>query len=181
LYLAQLKGVTVDAVVLDKAADYTVASLRANPAGTVSGAGGGIGMGTGAGVGAGVGGGIGVASAAAAGVPLYQNAQALEQLSRTEADRQKNAKEIAAIQSQLSNQRFVEGFGSIGGEEFFSYLNISDSLKRTGGAEWKDWHATTTKKILDLQNNDGTWAGHHCITGRVAVTSAAILNLTVEP
>jgi len=31
-----------------------------------------------------------------------------------------------------------------------------------------------------MQNEDGTWAGHHCITGRVAVTSAAILNLMVD-
>jgi hypothetical protein len=31
-----------------------------------------------------------------------------------------------------------------------------------------------------LQNDDGTWAGHHCITGRVAVTSAAILTLAVD-
>jgi hypothetical protein len=32
---------------------------------------------------------------------------------------------------------FVAGFGSIGGEEFFSYLNISDSLHRTGGPDWE--------------------------------------------
>ena len=31
-----------------------------------------------------------------------------------------------------------------------------------------------------MQNEDGTWAGHHCITGRVAVTSAAILMLAVD-
>ena len=87
---------------------------------------------------------------------------------------------IAAINGRLSDAKFVEGFGSIGGEEFFSYLNISDSLKRTGGEAWKKWHSHITQKILKLQNNDGTWAGHHCITGRVAVTAAAILNLTVD-
>jgi len=114
---------------------------------------------------------------ASAGVPLYQSAQALELLSRTEKDRKKNAKQIATINAQLSDAKFVNGFGSIGGEEFFSYLNIGDSLSRTGGDEWKKWHSDITKKILDLQNSDGTWAGHHCITGRVAVTSAAILNL----
>ena len=118
------------------------------------------------------------ASADAAGVPLYQSAQALEQLSRTEADRKKNAKEIKQIQAQLTDARFIEGFGSIGGEEFFSYLNISDGMKRAGGEEWKNWHSQITQKIVSLQNADGTWAGHHCITGRVAVTSAAILNLT---
>ncbi len=92
--------------------------------------------------------------------------------------RTKNAKEISAINGKLSDSRFVEGYGSIGGEEFFSYLNISDGLKRSGGKEWSEWNSNITTKILKLQNSDGTWAGHHCITGRVAVTSAAILNLT---
>jgi hypothetical protein len=35
-------------------------------------------------------------------------------------------------------------------------------------------------KILNLQNADGTWSGQHCITGRVAVTSAAILILLAD-
>ena len=135
-----------------------------------------------AGTDAGVAGGVlrGAATADAAGVPLYQSAQALEQLSRTEVDRKKNAKQIAQIQAQLTDTKFVEGFGSIGGEEFFSYLNISDGMKRAGGEEWKKWHSQITQKILSLQNADGTWAGHHCITGRVAVTGAAILNLMVD-
>ena len=109
---------------------------------------------------------------------MYQDAQALEQLSRTPESRRKNAEEISAIGRKLSDSKFVEGYGSIGGEEFFSYLNIGDGLKRSGGKEWREWHAKITEKILKLQNNDGTWAGHHCITGRCAVTSAAILNLT---
>ena len=119
-------------------------------------------------------------SAASAGVPLYKRAQELEQLSRTEKDRQTNADKIQAIRGQLSDARFVTGFGSIGGEEFFSYLNIGDSLHRTGGPEWEKWNAGMKDKILKMQNEDGTWAGHHCITGRVAVTSAAILLLTAN-
>jgi hypothetical protein len=116
-------------------------------------------------------------SAASAGVSLYKRAQELEQLSRTPEDRKKNADQIKTIQAQLSDPRFVTGFGSIGGEEFFSYLNISDSLHRAGGPEWVRWNRDMTAKILTMQNEDGTWAGHHCITGRVAVTSAAILML----
>jgi hypothetical protein len=85
-----------------------------------------------------------------------------------------------SIKAQLKDARFVEGFGSVGGEEFFSYLNVSDSLQRSGAAQWKEWHAQMAQKILNLQNSDGTWAGHHCITGRVAVTSAAILNLKFD-
>ena len=117
---------------------------------------------------------------AAAGGSLYQNAQALEQLSRTEKDRVRNAPQIQAITGQLADATFVNGFGSIGGEEFFSYLNISDSLHRTGGAEWNNWNNRIKTQLIRLQNEDGAWAGHHCITGRVAVTSAAIMTLRAE-
>jgi hypothetical protein len=173
LFEARNRGVAVDAAVLKRAETYTVSALSAAPP-----------------PGARVGGGVvsagrridasPAAPAEAAGVPLYQSAQALEQLSRTAADRVQNAKQISAIQGQLTNAAFVGGYGSMGGEEFFSYLNISDSMKRVGGDPWSKWHANITQKILGLQNSDGTWAGHHCITGRVAMTSAAILNLTVD-
>jgi squalene-hopene cyclase-like protein/prenyltransferase/squalene oxidase-like repeat protein len=173
LFVAQNKGVAVDAAVMKRAEAYTVSALTAPPPATAGAAGPGRSAG-----------GTFVASSAApaeaAGVPLYQKAQALEQLSRTEADRAKNAREIRAIQGQLADADFVGGFGSMGGEELFSYLNISDSMKRVGGDGWSKWHTNITQKILGLQNNDGTWAGHHCITGRVAMTSAAILNLTVD-
>jgi hypothetical protein len=154
LFEAQQKGVQVADGVMVKAENYTLQSVEVSAAPSAS-----------------------AAMSVSAGVPLYQSAQQLELLSRTEKDRKKNAKQIAKLNAQLSDTAFVNGFGSIGGEEFFSYLNIGDSLNRTGGDEWKRWHSDITKKILDLQNSDGTWAGHHCITGRVAVTSAAILNL----
>ena len=165
LFEARKKGVAVDAAVLKRADNYTVSALSAPPPATRDA--------------------VGrlsspAAPAEAAGVALYQSAQALEQLSRTTADRVQNAKQISAIQGQLGNAAFVGGFGSMGGEEFFSYLNISDSMKRVGGDAWSKWHADITQKIVGLQNSDGDWAGHHCITGRVAMTSAAILNLTVD-
>lgn len=119
-------------------------------------------------------------SGAGAGVALYDRAQTLEQLSRTEKDRLQNAKAIAAITAEMARPEVVGGFGSMGGEEYFSYLNISDSLRRAGGPEWKKWNASIQAKLIQLQNADGTWAGHHCITGRTAVTSAAILTLTAE-
>jgi hypothetical protein len=173
LFEAQNKGVAVDAAVLKRAETYTVSALSAPPPAAAGGAAGGVSAGRPPAA-------PSAAPAEAAGVPLYQSAQALEQLSRTAADREQNAKQITAIQGQLADAAFVGGFGSMGGEEFFSYLNISDSLKRVGGEAWSKWHAGITQKILALQNSDGTWAGHHCITGRVAMTSAAILNLTVD-
>ena len=180
LYAAQQKGIAVDRDVMARADDYTVKNQQDSIA-----RGRGVGEGRGTAVGPAYGPAIGgvsgsVAVSSAAGVSLYQDAQALEQLSRTEESRKKNATQIAEINSKLSDSRFVDGYGSIGGEEFFSYLNISDGLKRSGGKAWNDWHSKITEKILKLQNEDGTWAGHHCITGRCAVTSAAILNLTSD-
>jgi hypothetical protein len=184
LYEAGKKGVAVDREVMARADSYTVKNQQDRDSiargGFVGGA-----AGSGAGVAAGVGRGVGgvsesVAVSSAAGVALYQDAQALEQLSRTPESRAQNAKEIAAINGKLSDSKFVEGYGSIGGEEFFSYLNINDGLKRSGGKAWSEWHSKITQKIMKLQNDDGTWAGHHCITGRCAVTSAAILNLTSD-
>jgi hypothetical protein len=150
LFQAKLKGVQVEDRVMKRAEDYTVQAFNSS--------------------------GVRGAPAEAAGVPLSERA-GVEQLPYR-GDRRKNAREDA-IHQQLAAS-FVEGFGSIGGEEFFAYLNVSDGLKRAGGQEWKKWHSQTTQKIVRLQNNDGTWAGHHCITGRVAVTSAAILNLAVD-
>ena len=177
LFEAQGRGVVVDAAVLQRAEDYTVSALSTPPRRRGLAV---RGLGAERGRRRGLVRRPAAAPAEAAGVPLYQGAQALEQLSRTAADRVQNAEQIGAIQGQLASAAFVGGFGSMGGEEFFSYLNISDSMKRIGGDAWSKWHADITQKILGLQNGDGTWAGHHCITGRVAMTSAAILNLTVD-
>ena len=150
LDIADKKGVRVQAATMDKVAAYTVQAQAQS------------------------------VTVAAAGVPLYQSAQALEQLSRTDRDRAKNAPAIGAITRELSNARFVNGFGSMGGEEFFSYLNISDSLHRAGGEQWNTWNNQIKTQLVRLQNEDGTWAGHHCITGRVAVTGAAVMTLLAE-
>jgi hypothetical protein len=158
LYVAQQKGVAVSAGTMAKVQDYTAKAAPAEG-------------------GAGVAGGV---LTAAAGVPLYQDAQALEQLSRSEKDRKENAKQIKVMTARLASPQHVMGFGSFGGEEFFSYLNISDSLHRTGGEEWEKWNSDIKAKLVKLQNEDGSWAGHHCITGRVAVTSAAILVMLVD-
>jgi hypothetical protein len=134
---------------------------------------------------------------AAAGVELYAAAQALEQSSRpaaspapsdakpaeialrNTADAEKASIRTAATE-KLGAANFVAGFGSMGGEEFVSYLNISDSLCRSGGKEWGEWNGKIKERLVKLQNQDGTWAGHHCITGRVACTSAAVMTLLTE-
>ncbi len=182
LAVAKDKGVKVDQVAMARVDDYT-RRTAAEPADVAGGRPGGVA----GGVVGGIIGGVPAAApppsvaASAAGVPLYKRAQELEQMSRTPEDRKRNAREIKAIEKDLGNAQFVTGFGSMGGEEFFSYLNIGESLRRTGGPAWDKWRKETYARVEGMQNSDGTWAGHHCITGRVAVTSAAVLILAGAP
>src|SRR5215468_1279546 len=53
---------------------------------------------------------------------------------------------------QLKSAAFVSGFGSNGGEEFLSYLHISESLLSKGGKEWEDWDGRMTEKLERVQN-----------------------------
>jgi hypothetical protein len=115
-----------------------------------------------------------------AGVELYAAAQSLENNSRTPETRAANASLNSAAVSKLGSAGFVGGFGSMGGEEFVSYMNISDSLVRAGGEAWTTWNGKVKDHLVKLQNQDGTWAGHHCITGRVACTSSAVMTLLSE-
>lgn len=117
---------------------------------------------------------------AAAGVELYAAAQALENNSRSAEGRVQYADMNDAAAEKLGEAGFVGGFGSMGGEEFVSYMNVSDSLLRVGGEKWKTWNGKIKEQLVKLQNQDGTWAGHHCITGRVACTSAAVMTLLAE-
>ena len=174
LYMAEQKGVAVSKMAMAKVEEYTQKGTQARATPRAGG------RGVDATIVAGPFAGAVMADAVSAGVPLYKSAQTLEQLSRTEADRKKNAPQIRAITRELENAHFVSGFGSIGGEEFFSYLNISDGLHRAGGQEWEKWNGDMKTKVIRLQNEDGTWSGQHCITGRVAVTSAAMLLLVAD-
>ena len=120
------------------------------------------------------------ADATAAGVPLYQLGQAAEQASRADEPAGMAEAMLHATDALLADDRLVSGFGSMGGEEFVSYMNVSDGLCRKGGDTWTKWNDKIRTHVERLQNADGTWAGHHCITGRVACTSAAVLTILAE-
>lgn len=79
--------------------------------------------------------------------------------------------------ARLDDKGFLAGFGSNGGEEFLSYMNIGESLVLKGGPAWKKWDEAMTANLGRIQNDDGSWTGHHCITGRTFCTSTALLVL----
>ena len=58
-------------------------------------------------------------------------------------------------------------------------MNIGESLAAGGGEEWQRWNRSINDNLERVQNQDGSWTGHHCITGRTFCTSAALLVLTL--
>jgi hypothetical protein len=85
-----------------------------------------------------------------------------------------------SVVDQLDRPEFVSGFGSNGGEEFLSYMNISESLVVRADDAWKKWDGAVGQNLARVQNEDGSWNGHHCITGRTFCTSAALLVLMAD-
>jgi hypothetical protein len=109
-----------------------------------------------------------------------ERAQAQQQLAKiADAEKVQHVAQ-AALNERLADKQFVAGFGSNGGEEFLSYMNIAESLVVKGGDEWKRWDAEMTQNLNRVQNGDGSWSGHHCITGRTFCTSTALLVLMAD-
>jgi hypothetical protein len=90
---------------------------------------------------------------------------------------------LAAEQSllaRLDDPAFIQGFGNNGGEEFLSYMLVSEAMLAKGGEDWAKWDAKISNLVNHVQNGDGSWTGHHCITGRTFCTAAALLVLMAD-
>ena len=103
-----------------------------------------------------------------------------KQLDRLGKAREAEVSARKTVVGRLQDAQFVSGFGSNGGEEFLSYMNISESLVVKGGAEWEKWDRSMGENLSRIQNPDGSWSGHHCITGRTFCTASALLVLTAD-
>jgi hypothetical protein len=101
----------------------------------------------------------------------------LEQIGKDEATKEAAAQSVV---TKLGDAKYVSGFGNNGGEEFLSYMNLAEMMHEKGGEPWAKWHQTMIRTLATAQNADGSWSGHHCITGRTFCTSTALLTLTVE-
>lgn len=78
------------------------------------------------------------------------------------------------------DDQVMSGFGNNGGEEFLSYLQTGESLIISKDQTWIQWYERTTARMMDIQNEDGSWSGHHCITSPVFCTATALLILSVD-
>lgn len=85
-----------------------------------------------------------------------------------------------ASKAQAQREDVLNGFGNNGGEEFLSYLQTGESMIVGKDNSWKDWYDNTTGRLIKIQNDDGSWSGHHCITSPVFCTATCLLILSVN-
>jgi hypothetical protein len=91
------------------------------------------------------------------------------------ADKVYNSAKVKAVQSDV-----MSGFGNNGGEEFLSFLQTGESMIVNKDDEWRKWYDNVGGKIISIQNSDGSWNGHHCITSPVFCTATCLMILSIE-
>lgn len=102
-------------------------------------------------------------------------------LSKTAAQKYATAYKIkGAAASRAQDGDVISGFGNNGGEEFLSYLMTGESLIIGGNNDWKNWYEKMSGRLVQIQNNDGSWNGHHCITSPVFCTATCLLILSID-
>ena len=74
----------------------------------------------------------------------------------------------------------LSGFGNNGGEEFLSFLQTGESMVVNHDDDWKKWYDNIGGRMMQIQNADGSWSGHHCITSPSFCTATCLMILSVE-
>jgi hypothetical protein len=111
------------------------------------------------------------------------SAENLERIGYDKDDALQHATAYEVYQSaKVEAQRddVMNGFGNNGGEEFLSYLQTGESMIINKDNSWKNWYDNMSGRLLKIQNNDGSWQGHHCITSPVFCTATCLLILAVN-
>jgi len=68
-------------------------------------------------------------------------------------------------------------FRMAGGEEYLSFYLVTECLLKEPDSRWAEWSPNVQKQLIAVQNQNGSWTGHHCITDRTFCTAAALLTL----
>lgn len=111
------------------------------------------------------------------------SAENLEKIGFTkdEAMRYATAYEVYNSAKQTAQRNDVlDGFGNNGGEEFLSYLQTGEGMIIGKDQGWKTWYDNMSGRLIKIQNEDGSWSGHHCITSPVFCTATCLLILAVN-
>ena len=102
-------------------------------------------------------------------------------MSEAEAMKVVSAYEINnAAKTQAMSNDVMTGFGNNGGEEFLSFLQTGEGMIVGNDNTWKKWYDNVSVTLLNIQEPDGNWSGHHCITSPVFCTATAVLILSIN-
>ena len=85
-----------------------------------------------------------------------------------------------ASKMQAQRNDVMSGFGNNGGEEFLSFLQTGESMVVNDDEDWRTWYDDMSGRLMTIQNEDGSWNGHHCITSPVFCTATSLLILSIE-
>lgn len=108
---------------------------------------------------------------------LYKNAAGIRVLYAMQQEEQNVVK--AMFQNVLNVVRNGQtAFNQAGGEEYLAFHLITETMLQKGGEDWGIWFPEVRDKTCAVQNADGSWTGHHCITSRTFCTAAACLVLS---
>jgi hypothetical protein len=89
-----------------------------------------------------------------------------------------NEPDVKRAISVIDGMRFDQDVGgATGGEEFLGAVYATQALFLLRGPVYDGWYERITKALKASQNADGSWLGHHCITGRVFCTACSIMTL----
>lgn len=107
----------------------------------------------------------------------------LEQLGYSKDQSQKLTTAYKVYKSARDNAQrsdVMNGFGNNGGEEFISFLQTGESMIINDDNSWKNWYKNISGKMVSIQNQDGSWNGHHCITSPSFCTATCLLILSIN-
>ena len=108
---------------------------------------------------------------------LYKNAAGIRVLYAMQKDDKEIVKTSFRDVLALVNKGNT-AFNQAGGEEYLAFHLITETMLQKGGEDWNTWFPKVRDKICDVQNKDGSWTGHHCITSRTFCTAAACMVLS---
>ena len=86
-----------------------------------------------------------------------------------------NSAKVTAMKEDV-----LSGFGNNGGEEFLSFLQTGESMVVNHDDDWKKWYDNIGGRMMQIQNPDGSWNGHHCITSPSFCTATCLMILSIE-
>ena len=103
---------------------------------------------------------------------FYKNATGLRVLYAMDLEEEEVAqrafKEIISLAENNNT-----AFNQAGGEEYLAFHLITETMLQKQDGDWDIWFPMVRDKIVAVQNKDGSWTGHHCITSRTFCTAAA--------